>query len=80
MEPDGGVCTDLARVRDAVGNAHAAKAAAGQEQPRMSGQRAVDGGHTIQVTDVVLRVAALPALHPLQLGVAVLAYTRPLRR
>ena len=80
MKPRSGACADLTSVRDAVGNAHTAKAAAGQEQSRMSrGQRAVDRGHTIQVADVVLRVPARPAVHPREQRVAVDAEKRPQR-
>src|SRR5256885_15514453 len=51
-----------AAVRYAVRNSDAAKAAAGEIQARVPGQRAIDCGHPLQVTDHVLRVAAVPAV------------------
>ena len=48
-------------VGDAVGNADAAEAAAGDEQSRMPGERAVDRRDALQMSDFVLRVAALEA-------------------
>src|SRR5258706_6072241 len=52
-----------ASIRDAIRNPHAAETAAGREEPRMVRERAIDRGHPLEVTDLVLRVAALPAIH-----------------
>ena len=53
------------------GNADTAEAAAGQEQSRMSAVSARSiAAITIQVADVVLRVAARPAVHPREQRVA----------
>src|SRR3954467_2771186 len=53
-----------ATVGDAVRNADAAESAAGDEQAAVFRQRAVDRLHARQMTDVVLRVGAFPAVHP----------------
>src|SRR5262245_15038420 len=55
-----------AAVRNAVGNTCAAEAATGDIQTGVAGQSGFDGGHTLQVTDLVLRVRALPAVDPRQ--------------
>ena len=47
-----------ATVGDAVGNADAAKAAAGDEQAGMTRERAIDRGHAVEMADLVLRVRA----------------------
>src|SRR4029079_4377218 len=49
-------------VGDAVRDPDAAKAAAGHEQAGMLRQRAIDCGDSVEVPDLVLRVAALPAI------------------
>src|SRR5204862_60172 len=48
---------------DAVGDPDAAEAAAGEEHAGMPRERAIDGGHAVQMADLVLRVAAIPAIH-----------------
>ena len=62
VEPFGHLPAGRAAVGDAVGNADAAKAAAGDEQAGMPRERALDRLEPRQVADLVLRARALPAV------------------
>ena len=50
-------------VGNAVRNAHAAKTAARHIQSRMTGERAFDGGHALEMADLVLGVGTFPAIN-----------------
>src|SRR5580765_2469714 len=60
-------CRDLtgggAAVRDAIGNADPTEAAAGDEKAGMRRELTLDGGESIEVSDLVLRVGVLPAVN-----------------
>src|SRR5215813_10582874 len=54
------------RIGHAIGDTDAAKTAAGDIQPRPGGQRAVDGRHAIEVSDVVLGAGPVEAINTRQ--------------
>src|ERR1051326_7057953 len=63
LDPGGHLPAGRASVRDAVGDPDAAEAAAREEHAGMPRERPIDGGDAVQMADLVLRVAAVPAIH-----------------